>query len=76
MDTVTLDQVIDIAMKLPFEQREMLVDIIHRRQVEALRSEIAADAQAALAEYRAGKLRSQSADEIIRLLREELESAE
>ena len=76
MDTVTLDQVIDIAMKLPFEQREMLVDINHRRQVEALRSEIAADARAALAEYRAGKLRSQSADEIIRLLREELESAE
>lgn len=76
METLTLDQVINMAMKLPFEQREMLVDIIHRRQVEALRREIAADAEAALSEYRAGRFEPQPAHEIIRELREELENSE
>ena len=76
METVTLDQVIDIAMKLPLEQREMLVDIIYKRQVEARRSEIAADALESLAEYRAGRLQPQSANEVIRELRAELEKSE
>ena len=53
----------------------MLVNIIHRRQVEALRREIAADAEAPLFDYRAGKLEPQPAHEIIRELRHELENA-
>lgn len=76
MDTVTLDQAIDTAMKLPFEQQEMLVDIIHRRQIEARRAEIAEDAQASLAAFRAGTLKAQPVEDIIRELREELEGSE
>ena len=75
MDTITLDQAVDTAMKLPFEQQEMLVEIIHRRQIEAHRKEIAESAQAALAAFRAGQLKPQSAEDVIRELREDLENS-
>lgn len=74
MDTVTLDQALDTAMKLPFEQQEMLVTIIRSRQIEARRNQIAADARAALTEYRAGNLKAQPAEAVISDLRQDLEA--
>lgn len=73
MSTVTLDQVIDSAMQLPFDQREMLVAILYKRQVEARRREIAVDAQGSLAAYRLGSLNAQSAEEVIRELQRAIE---
>ena len=71
MNSVTLDNVIDAAMQLPDDQREMLVSILQMRQIEARRHEIAQDAQASLDayRYRAGKLKAQSAEETISELR-------
>ena len=43
--TVTLDLAIDTALQLPPEQREMLIDILRNRQIEARRQEIAAEAR-------------------------------
>ncbi len=76
MSVTTLDLALDAAMQLPGEQREMLLEILKRRAVEARRTEIASDARASLAAYRAGELRPQPASDIIRELRCALETDE
>ena len=76
MNSVTLDNVIDAAMQLPDDQREMLVSILQMRQIEARRHEIAKDAQASLNAYRAGKLKAQSAEQAIHELHQSLEDEE
>jgi hypothetical protein len=64
-DNVTLDQAIDVAMRLSPEQRQMLVTILRQRAIEARREEIAREARVSLALFSAGRLRPQSAAEII-----------
>lgn len=76
LNTVTLDQVIDTALQLPPEQREMLVEILRNRQVEERRQEIAAEAHKSIAAFREGKLKAQSAEEAIADLHQALEDAE
>ena len=76
MTTVTLDQVIDSAMQLPPDQREMLVSILYKRQIEARRHEIAQDAQESLTAYRLKKLKAQPAEEVIRDLQATLKDDE
>ena len=61
----TLEQVLETVMELPLEQRGMLADILHNRYVAERRRAIAADAQVSLELFRAGKLKSQSAEELI-----------
>ncbi|MBM4044193.1 MAG: hypothetical protein FJ279_03695 [Planctomycetes bacterium] len=73
MKAVSLDQAIDVAMRLPREQREMLLDIIRRREIEERREEIARDGRASIARFRAGKLKPQSVDKVIQELRQTLE---
>jgi transcriptional regulator with AAA-type ATPase domain len=65
-----LDSILDEAMNLPTEQQEMLIQILQRRAIEQRRDEIACDAQLSLAEFRAGKLKIQTAEEAIADLRE------
>lgn len=72
----SLDKVLDEAMDLPLEQQEMLIQILQRRMIERRRDEIATDAAATLAEFRAGKLKAQTANEAIASLRESLQSDE
>lgn len=74
--TVTLDQAIDTALQLPPEQQEMLVEILRNRQIEARRAEIAAEARQSIADFRAGKLKAQSAEEAIADLHLVLEEEE
>ena len=71
MSVATLDRTLDMAMQLPSEQQEMLLEIVRRRQIEMRRREIAEDAQAAIAAFRAGELQPRSADEVISELRRE-----
>ena len=71
---VTLDHVLDSAMQLPLEQREMLLEILQSRQIEARRQEMARDAEDSLTAFHAGKLKGQKAVEIIDELRRELEA--
>jgi hypothetical protein len=70
MLNTTLDQVIDSAMQLPPEQLEMLLDILRRRQIDARRFEIAADARNSIAEFHEGKFKAQSAEAAIAALSE------
>jgi hypothetical protein len=60
-------------MRLPLEQREMLLDIVHKRDIEVRRQEIAKTAKASIAAFHEGELRPQSADEVISELRQALE---
>lgn len=72
----TLDQVLETALTLTQEQQEMLIKILQNRHRENRRAEIAADAQQALAEFRAGKFKPQSAKEVIADLRQSLQEPE
>lgn len=67
---MTLDKVLDEAMDLPLEQQEMLIQILQRRIIEQRRDEIATDAAASLDQFRAGKLKAQTASEAIAELRD------
>lgn len=73
---MTLDQAIDAAMQLPPDQREMLLDILQKRQIESRRQEIADDARESIAMFESGQLRAQTADEIIRELHEDTGDSE
>jgi hypothetical protein len=63
-------------MQLPFNQQEMVIDIMRGRHIERRRAEIAADAKLSLAAFQAGQLRPQSASEIIAELRQDIDDAE
>ncbi len=76
MSAITLDRTIEMAMQLSFEQQEMLLEIIRKRHIEARRDEIARDAQASLAAFRAGHLKPQTADQVIDELGQALADAE
>ncbi len=70
----TLDKALDAAMQLSDEEREMLIDILQKRQIEARRDEIARSAQEALAAFRAGKLQPEAAEALITRLHSSLET--
>ncbi len=71
-----LDQVLETALQLPYEQQEMLIEILQNRHLESRRAEIAADAQQTLADFRAGKFQHQSAEDVIVALRKSLHEPE
>lgn len=54
----------------------MLIKIAQNLHHENRRAEIAADAQKTLADFRAGKFRHQSAEDVIAALRQSLEEPE
>jgi hypothetical protein len=72
----TLDQALETALKLPYEQQEMLIKILQNRHHENRRAELAADAQQTLADFRAGKFQHQSAENVIAALRQSLQEPE
>lgn len=72
----TLDQVVETALQLSYEQQEMLIKILQNRRHESRRAEMAADAQRSLADFRSGKFRPQSAENVITGLRQCLDKSE
>ena len=73
---VTLAAAIEIVEQLPIDQQDELVQIIRSRQIERRRDEIAENGREALAAYRAGELKSYTAEEAIVELRNMLDSLE
>lgn len=73
MSAATLDQALDLAMRLPPEQQEMLLEILKRRQSERNRREMAADVQASIAEFRAGYLAARPVGKVVAELRRSLD---
>ncbi|MEG4341909.1 hypothetical protein QUB70_01295 [Microcoleus sp. A003_D6] len=72
----TLDQVLETTLQLSCEQQEMPIKILQNRHCESIRAEIAADAQQTLADFRTGKFRQQSAEDVISKLRQSLDEPE
>jgi hypothetical protein len=72
----TLNEVLDAVMELPAEQQEMLIQIVRQRTIENRREEIAQAAQVSISEFRSGKLKAQTAAEVISDLRLLLEADE
>ncbi len=73
---VTLAAAIEVVEQLPIDQQDQLVQIIRSRQIERRRDEIAENGREALAAYRAGELKSYTAEEAIAELRNMLDSPE
>jgi hypothetical protein len=72
----TLDQVLETALRLPYDQQEMLIKILQNRHNQSHREEMATDAQQSLADFRAGKFSSQSTPSLIAELRQYLDAPE
>jgi hypothetical protein len=75
MATATLDQALQVFGKLSVEDQEMMLEIARSRRIEAWRKETAAQGKKALADSRAGRLTSYSAQELIERLRRQWESS-
>ena len=70
MATPTLDKVLTAAGRLPSEERQILEDLLRKRRIEAWRAETAAEGKKSAVAFRSGKLKAQSAEDIIARLRE------
>lgn len=64
----TIDSALDDIMKLDFASREMLLEILQKRQIEYRRNEIAKTARKTLKEYQEGKIIADTAEDVINKL--------
>ncbi len=71
LSTLTLDRVLTNAERLPSDEREILEDLLRKRRIETWRMETAAEFKNAAA-FRSGKLKAQSAVNVIARLRKPL----
>ncbi len=71
--TVTLNDALQIFGKLSLEDQTMMIEIAQKRRVEAWRKEAATDGRKAMADSRAGKLKSYTAEELIARLSKQWE---
>jgi len=74
MAAITLDRVLTEAEALPEDEQVMLEELLRKRRLEAWRCETAATARKVTRDFRAGRLKSQSADEVIARLRAGLDA--
>jgi hypothetical protein len=66
---ITLDEALDVVNGLLPEQREMLTEILRRRQIEERRAQIAAEANSAMEDFRQGRIHAETAEDLISRLR-------
>jgi len=69
MATLTLDRVLTEAEALPVDEQEMLESLLRQRRIETWRQETAVEAKKTIKAFRSGKLKSQSAENLIASLR-------
>jgi hypothetical protein len=65
---ITIDSTLEDIMQLDFTSREMLLEILQKRQMEARRVEMAKNAKQSLKDYHAGKTTPLTANEAINKL--------
>lgn len=68
--TTPFDAALDVIDRLPPDDQEAIIEIVHRRLIERRRSEIAYNAQATLQAFREGRASYGTVDD----LRRELEA--
>lgn len=64
----TIDSALQDIMQLDYNSREMLLEILQKRQIEARRNDIAKSAKQSLKDYHSGKTVPVTADEVINKL--------
>jgi hypothetical protein len=72
----TFEQIVDLVTELSLDHQELLIDILRHRTTEIRRKELAKSSESALAEFRSGNLKTQTADEAIAELRNYLNNPE
>ena len=65
---VTINSTLEDIMQLDFASREMLLEILQKRQIEARRDEIAKSAKKSLKEYHSSEILPLSAKEVLEKL--------
>lgn len=65
---VTINSTLEDIMELDYASREMLLEILQKRQIEARREEISKKAKSTLKEYNSGKILPLTAEEVIKKL--------
>jgi hypothetical protein len=65
---VTINSTLEDIMQLDYASREMLLEILQKRQIESRRDEIAKAAKQTLKEYHSGKILPLSAEEVLKKL--------
>ncbi|HEY2582870.1 MAG TPA: hypothetical protein VGI43_13740 [Mucilaginibacter sp.] len=65
---VTINSTLEDIMQLDYASREMLLEILQKRQIESRRDEIAKSAKQTLKEYHARKITPLDADDVIKRL--------
>ncbi len=70
MSTVTLDGVLTDAGRLPIEEQQILEEWLRKRRMETWRAQTAAESRKSAAAFRSGRLKAQSADDVIARLQE------
>jgi hypothetical protein len=65
MAAPTLDRVLTEAETLPPDDREILEELLRKRRIEEWRNDTAAEARKAGKAFRSGKLKAQSAENVI-----------
>jgi adenylate kinase family enzyme len=65
---VTINSTLEDIMQLDYTSREMLLEILQKRQIEARRDDIAKTAKQSLKEYHSGKTHPTTADEAVNKL--------
>ena len=65
---ITLNETLDSIMKLDSSSREILLEILQKRQIEERRKEIAHNGKKAKDDLKAGKLKITHASEVISIL--------
>ena len=72
----TFEEIVDLVTELSLDHQELLIDILQHRTKEIRRKELAQSSQSALAEFRSGNFKVQTADEAIADLRNYLNNPE
>ena len=63
-----LETALESIMEMDFETREMLLEILQRRQVEERRKEIARNGRTALRAFESGRTKAEDAGDLIKRL--------
>jgi hypothetical protein len=62
----SFDEILDLIMQMDFESREMLVEILIKRQIEERRKEISKNGEDALEAFHSGQLKETDAQYFIK----------
>jgi hypothetical protein len=64
----TFEKTLDELMSYDFSTRELIIDILQKRQIEERRNEIAKNIKVSASDYKKGKLKAQSAKDALATL--------